>query len=713
MIKTVNDYTNKSFKNYTGPVDASFKQKNIFFGYNGKGKTALSIGVLNEFKKDSSNNETNYRFFNKDYIKNNLLLEDSNELKGVVANFGKGNVDIEKEITAKKAQIIDLAPLTERKVKTELNIKNGIDKIVTSKKGTSSIKKKPGDNVSEIIDAYNKDLEAALKVVSSTEELENIKDSSETEKDLNQLRLINIIDFVYPNEQEIEDLNNIMSNEYDENEIPSAKILSWMQEGIEIHKNDNTQKCKFCGGTVHIEEIENNVQKYLSDKKQQDLLNLNKISSVIHSMISNGKNINDNKILLSKFLGPSVDEWYTAIESSIKDLEQVQEKINKKIESFERKTDYNNEVIEIVDSIKENISKIQQLKKETESFLETSINKSNVLIKGAIALEINKNSLISNEIKELDETNGLINLYTKENEKINAEISELKRKKSTTGDFASFINELLEYLGIDFFLDIKENNYIICHRGDNVALSLDQISEGENNLLALLLFYYELFNDKFQKDFKEEIKLIIVDDPISSVDDINKIYVLEIVKKIITLDKPQVFVFTHVWDDFVNLCYGKKDDDRPGKETPYRFYEIKKNANGSYVVKTKYNETPYMHDFKEIYEFSQLTNVDDLDECEIYHYPNVMRKVLERYMEFKVSNSSPTLDNINNVKIALCENVNNVSHNDELEIPALLDVCNIMSHKFSRNPEQVLKSAKYLMRKIKDTDGNHFAKMTN
>lgn len=82
-------------------------------------------------------------------------------------------------------------------------------------------------------------------------------------------------------------------------------------------------------------------------------------------------------------------------------------------------------------------------------------------------------------------------------------------------------------------------------------------------------------------------------------------------------------------------------------------------------------------------------------------------------MEFKVSNSSPTLDNINNVKIALCENVNNVSHNDELEIPALLDVCNIMSHKFSRNPEQVLKSAKYLMRKIKDTDGNHFAKMTN
>ena len=713
MMKTINNYTNKSFKNYTGPNDANFKQKNIFFGYNGKGKTALSFGVLNEFKKDPSNNENNYRFFNKDYIKDNLLLEDSNELKGVVANFGKRNVDIEKEIAIKKKEIKDLTPFNEKKIKTEQSIKNEIDKIFISKKGNSSIKKRTGDNISEILEAYNKDLESALKVVSSTEELENIKDSSETEKDLIQLKEISVIDFNFPNEQEIKDLNIIMISEYDKNEIPSAKILSWMQEGIEIHKTDKDKKCKFCGGTVHIEEIENKVQKYLSDKKQQDLIKLNKINSTISSMITNSKNINDNKILLSRFLGSNVDEWYGKIEDLINDLVQVQEKIKSKIESFETKSDYNNEVVTIIDNIKENISNINQLKKETESFLETAISKSNVLIKGAIALEINGNSFITNEMNELDETNNLISLYTKENNKIVAEINELKRKKSTTGDFASFINELLEYLGIDFFLDIKENNYVICHRVDNVTLSLDQISEGENNLLALLLFYYELFNDKLQKDFKDEINLIIVDDPISSVDDINKIYVLEIVKKIITLDKPQVFVFTHVWDDFVNLCYGKQDDDRPGKETPYRFYEIKKNTNGSYIKKTKYNETPYMHDFKEIYEFSQLDTVDDLDECEIYHYPNVMRKVLERYMEFKVSNSSPTLDNINNVKIALCENVNKVSHKDELEIPTLLDVCNIMSHKFSRNPEQVLKSSKYLMRKIKDTDGNHFAKMTN
>ena len=67
MIQSINDYTFKSFKNYSGPnQEEQFKQKNLFFGYNGKGKTALSKGILMEIKKDAKITEDNYRFFNKD-----------------------------------------------------------------------------------------------------------------------------------------------------------------------------------------------------------------------------------------------------------------------------------------------------------------------------------------------------------------------------------------------------------------------------------------------------------------------------------------------------------------------------------------------------------------------------------------------------------------------------------------------------------------------
>lgn len=47
MLEDINNYNYKSFKNYTGPSETKFKKKNIFFGYNGKGKTALSKGIIN------------------------------------------------------------------------------------------------------------------------------------------------------------------------------------------------------------------------------------------------------------------------------------------------------------------------------------------------------------------------------------------------------------------------------------------------------------------------------------------------------------------------------------------------------------------------------------------------------------------------------------------------------------------------------------------
>lgn len=46
-------------KNYSGP-DKEFKQKNIIFGYNGRGKSSLARGIIQEFLKDNENKESNY-----------------------------------------------------------------------------------------------------------------------------------------------------------------------------------------------------------------------------------------------------------------------------------------------------------------------------------------------------------------------------------------------------------------------------------------------------------------------------------------------------------------------------------------------------------------------------------------------------------------------------------------------------------------------------
>lgn len=228
MLEIINNYKYKSFKNYTGPSENKFKKKNIFFGYNGKGKTALSKGIINEFLKDSKNIDANYRFYNKDYIKNNLLLENNSVLKGVVATFGSKDVDVEKEISEKEEQIKDTLTITKDINNIENKINNEISNIFISKKGNSSIKKKGANSIIELIEAYKKDLQPALKLATK-EELTNFKDTLEYEKDLLTLQTLKIIDVNVINEEEINSIYNIMSTKYNNEEIPSTKIIEWIK----------------------------------------------------------------------------------------------------------------------------------------------------------------------------------------------------------------------------------------------------------------------------------------------------------------------------------------------------------------------------------------------------------------------------------------------------------------------------------------------------
>lgn len=89
MLETINNYNYKSFKNYTGPSTDKFKKKNIFFGYNGKGKTALSKGVINEFLKDSENTDANYRFYNNDVSIIRKVMYTANAIESVNSSFSK------------------------------------------------------------------------------------------------------------------------------------------------------------------------------------------------------------------------------------------------------------------------------------------------------------------------------------------------------------------------------------------------------------------------------------------------------------------------------------------------------------------------------------------------------------------------------------------------------------------------------------------------
>lgn len=68
MIERVMNLTKKSFVNYSGPIE-KFKLKNIIFGYNGRGKSSLALGLKDKHLSGVSTESNNLRFLVKIMLK--------------------------------------------------------------------------------------------------------------------------------------------------------------------------------------------------------------------------------------------------------------------------------------------------------------------------------------------------------------------------------------------------------------------------------------------------------------------------------------------------------------------------------------------------------------------------------------------------------------------------------------------------------------------
>ncbi len=702
MIKTINQFSYKSFYDYSGPK-SEFKAKNILFGYNGTGKSSLAKGILLEIEKLPYMNEFKYRFFNKDYINDHLSLENSSILKGVVANFGKESIDIENEIKEKQDQIVDLFSYQQEMENIHNDINKKITQVFVAKKGKSKVQLKKYKTLDELMKAYKVDYIAAMRLVNSEAELENVQDVSYYEKELTNLQNSKLVAFDLLTIQEIETMNKIMMQDYDNQDIPTSKILNWLKEGISIHQEEHAQTCKFCGSPLHLESIEEKVNAYLNDRKQQDLLTLDKYYHKLLAMIESINAIKENNFLFNYLTGNKTDISFKLLLAQIESLKPFIEKVENKLMHFNVATYLaSDDLMTIMQNIDQIMRKIFSLKEEKAKELREYMNKINILIKGSIASAILNDTLLQNEIEQYRKLSSNYTLLEQQNKAIEEAILSLKNQKYPTYDFANFINQVLKNIHFDFYLDIEERNYIIKHTNKDTVLSLQDLSEGEKNILALLFFYYELFNDAEQKEFKKEIQYIIIDDPLTCIDYMNKVYLIELLKKVLSLNEPQVFILTHDYDDFLHLVQDKVDDET----SPYRFYEVKKENGKSYLNAMNSIESTYVRAFKEMYNYTNKETYISNNLSDVLNYPNIMYQILAYFMSFKVNPSSPTLENKDNVKLALCGNHSTME--DEIQITHLLDIINTSSLKTNKDPYQIWISAKYLMNKIKEMDPIHF-----
>jgi wobble nucleotide-excising tRNase len=715
MLEKLNKFSYKSFKDYTNPNDLHFLEKNIIFGYNGKGKSALCIGLKQEYLKVNPKGDNNYRLFCKEYIKKSLLLENSDEkIRGVKANFGEKDVEV---ITKINKLIEEIIPETDiDNYQTEIDkirkeTRKEIDSIHERKKGKANIQKKSNsETVEKIIELYKKDYSEANKIERNDDILINTIGDDTIEKQIKQFESLNQLSVSEISDSDVDEINNIFKEKYDNDiEIPGHEIVQWIDDGLKIHQEDD--KCKFCGGKLDYSEVKVKLEQYKENKRHKAIKRLKSFNEQMQLLLNEIETIENHSKTYIAIIGNNIEKDFKSIIDCKNDIDTLITSIQKKIDKIDNNIDFNFEKIKsIAETINTAIINVRTEKEKQLAELRKKQSNLETLVKGSIGLEIIKSPSIESKIKEINTKE--IELKTKQdnNKSKQQEIKNLEQQESPTNDFAIFVSQILNDINISLNVEVDtdNHNYIIKSSHEDVTLTINDISEGEKNLLALLFFYYELFNDNEQKEIKTEIELIIIDDPISSMDDSNKFYILELMKNLLDLQKQQVFVLTHSWDDFCNLSYGKK---AWGKNSKYANFEITKNAGQSELIKIINIEKPYKHLFKEIYIYSQKKQKELFEtDCEIYHYPNIIRRVFEEWYNFKIGK---VLNLTSNQQERLAADLKLTKDNDKTKLGILLKVCNILSHSInnSKNPQEIHQSANFLMKLIKDNDPLHFSNM--
>ncbi|GHT83184.1 hypothetical protein FACS1894125_6640 [Actinomycetota bacterium] len=300
MIDIITGFSNKSFSNYDN-AQLPFAERNLIFGYNGKGKSALAEGLKEVYGRQNiaSSEQLNnsVRLYNRDYIETSIMLKDDDgnfvdnkTLTGVKADFGIVNVDIQKKIDSKNQELASTKKLMEedqiKKTMLVDSVNALIEQIYKEKRGKRQVHTKKGE-VSEKILAFKNDLEFAQSKFPS-EDLSDVRGDDRYEKEVERLENISLGDISEISDDSFKEISEIVAKKYSDDEVPSSLIVDWVNSGIELHKSGDD--CHFCGGTISdLEVIRSNIDMWNKNEKQKDAILINEFLEelrVRHSLLT-------------------------------------------------------------------------------------------------------------------------------------------------------------------------------------------------------------------------------------------------------------------------------------------------------------------------------------------------------------------------------------------------------------------------------------------
>ncbi len=589
-----------------------FKNINLIYGNNGSGKSTFSDYL-----------RTNYNafIFDRNYIENNILLEDNKSFKGIKLIGGNNQVTTSKTIKKEK-EVLRHKQEERNKLLEELqNNESEIGKLIFE----INRENKNGTRINNI-----SDYETAQKIMKS-----NINKNGTLRLDYQKYDLKNFQ--VFQEENKFKKYKNI-NIEISEKIIEILKTsfsdkqydytdYRWMEKGMNLLVED---KCAFCGNKVSEEKVKE-INEYIKNETNIAKNKLKKFKNEITQL----RNFDfSNQNLNNKFLKSEIANTMTNLENNnIFDiLDNLNKFIDRKINDMSLISNEFNELNDYIQNFKKEIDNNNKILIDEEEKLIKESNRVNEIIKLNIAKLIIDNDLLKDKRKKNDEIIQKGLNKKKEIEELKIKIKELKDKMSSIKSFVDFFNHKTNQLDYHFFLKIEDNNYILKSKlVENIEL--EKLSEGERFMFAFLYFYFE-----HMLEYRENKKLLVIDDPFTSLDNENKYYIEGLILSFIKNNREnfqanedkQLFILTHHYSFFIDLC-----ESMHGKDKALSLYL--ENNNGKkemYTIDSKMKEYRLM--YNKIIEFNSNPS-----ESESISIGNMIRRCVESFCKFNF--------NINNV----------------------------------------------------------------
>ena len=339
-------------------------------------------------------------------------------------------------------------------------------------------------------------------------------------------------------------------------------------------------------------------------------LDIDKYSSYLKTL--NSQIIANNEKLKTKLKEPSREITLQSVREQLELISNLINEANEKIRIHNQiVVDFNNQRNILINDIWKFLS--EELRNEITEFKQNINDKNRAIesIEGFLEENNRRQSILEDEIKELNK--NIVGI------------------ESTIDD----INTLLRNMGFLSFkiVSAEEKGYYQIIR-ENGEIAEDTLSEGEITFITFL-YYYQKVKGGDSPDVVNEDKILVIDDPISSLDSNVLFIVSTLIKDLIKEMKDneykgnikQIILLTH------NVYFHKEVSymDRGAESDKLNYWILRKNGNIS-SIEPYDKKNPIKSSYQLLWKELQSKSVTSTITIQ-----NIMRRILENY--FKVLGS--------------------------------------------------------------------------